>query len=394
MLTKTISLVCLAIGFATTSYAQNNIENVLSEIAKNNKTIIANQQYWEAKKLLYKTGLTPDNPTVAYEYLLGSPAGAGNQQDFFILQSLDFPTAYIKKKQVTAHQVIQDEYQQTAHRQDVLLEAKQYCIELIYLNKNLFVIKKRLKSVEKLQGDYQKKLDNGEATILELNKAKLQLLSVENDTRVVTSKINRYNQRLTELNGGILVDFNDTTYFLAPEILDFNLLEKNIEENDPVIKSILQQKEIDQKKLELSKAMALPRIEGGYHSQAILGQKYQGVHIGMTIPLWESKNTVKHQKAHLIYNELQVENHKNQHHSEIQQLYEKYQSLKITLEEYGKLLTTLNSDKLLDKALKLGEISTIQYFLETSYYYNFYDDYLLMEKEYYRIVAELHKYEL
>ena len=38
--------------------AQNSVDNILSEIAKNNKSLIANQQYWEAKKLQYKTGLT------------------------------------------------------------------------------------------------------------------------------------------------------------------------------------------------------------------------------------------------------------------------------------------------------------------------------------------------
>ena len=115
--------------------AQNDIDKVLADIAKNNKSIIANQQYWEAKKLLYKTGLNPSNPKVEYEYLTGSSAAIGAQSDILVVQSFDFPTAYIRRNQVANQQIAQSEFLVAAYRQDVLLKAKQYCMELIYLNK-------------------------------------------------------------------------------------------------------------------------------------------------------------------------------------------------------------------------------------------------------------------
>lgn len=71
---------------------QTTIDSVLVNIAKNNKTIVANTKYWEAKKLEYQTGLTPYNPKVDYDYLIGTPSNAGNQTDFAITQSFDFPT--------------------------------------------------------------------------------------------------------------------------------------------------------------------------------------------------------------------------------------------------------------------------------------------------------------
>ena len=292
MLNKTLYLVCIAISFATNNYAQSNIDNILSEIAKNNKSIMANQQYWEAKKLLYKTGLTPDNPTIAYEYLIGTPDGAGIQNNLSIIQSIDFPTAYTKKKQVTLEQIEQDEFQKVVKRQIVLLEAKKHCIELIYLNKRKSELKRRLKKADKLSDELQIMLDNGEVSILDANKIRLEVLLVNNDVRINNSGIKRYRQKLMELNGGNAIVFKDTAYTLIPKIPDFESLEKTIEENDPIIKSIYKQKEIDQKKLELSKALALPKMEGGYHYQSILGQRYQGLHVGISIPIWESKNTV------------------------------------------------------------------------------------------------------
>ena len=54
-------LVTMSFGLG---YAQSNIDNILTEIAKNNKTIQANTNYWNAQKVQYKTGNSLYNPTV------------------------------------------------------------------------------------------------------------------------------------------------------------------------------------------------------------------------------------------------------------------------------------------------------------------------------------------
>src|SRR5687768_8703604 len=99
-LIKLLVLVC-----AINSTAQSTIDTVLASIANNNKTIHANTQYWEVQKLQYKTGLTPYNPTAEFDYLIGSPATTGNQTDFTIAQSFDFPTTYAKKNQLSKQQI-------------------------------------------------------------------------------------------------------------------------------------------------------------------------------------------------------------------------------------------------------------------------------------------------
>ncbi len=374
--------------------AQTNIENVLLEIENNNKSIKANQQYSEAKKMQYKTGITLQNPSVEYEYLNGSPVGSGNQTDFLAVQSFDFPTVYSKKKQVAELQIVQTDFQLIALKRNILSEAKKTCLELVYCNKRQIEFEKRLQNAEKLNSDYQKRLAKGQANILDANKAKLQLINLQNDMRFNSSQITQLNQRLIELNGGIPIKFSDTIYQILPNIPDFNTLMDSIELNSPTLKSLQQEGKINQKKVELTKSLTLPKMEAGYRYQSILGQQYQGVHLGLTIPLWENKNTVKFQKAQTLFSEVKVEEHKNQHHSEIQQLYEKYQNLNSTLTEYKQILATINNTELLEKALKLGEISSIQYFMEINYFYNSFDKYLQLEKEYYLVITELYKYQL
>lgn len=391
---KLFYIALFSLAFSQNVQAQSTINSVLSSIEKNNKTIQANAQFWEYKKLEYRTGLTPSNPTVEYDYMIGSPSNAGNQTDFVVNQSFDFPTAYSKKKQLSNEQIAQSEFQLLSTRQNVLLEAKYVCIELVYRNKFQTELLKRKTNTEKWFVAFQKRLEKGEGNILDVNKAKLQLIEIKAVFQDNLSIINQLNQKLTELNGGIVINFTDTVYLEVATIPDFVTMETEIESMDPNRKLLEQEKIIGQKQLELTKAMSLPKLETGYHYQAILGQRFSGIHLGLSIPLWENKNKVQAQEANLTFADLNLQEHRNEHYYHIQQSYEKQQNLNLTLKEYESLFKDLNTAELLDKSLILGEISTIEYFMEMSYYYEAIKNYLETEKEYHQTIAELYKHQL
>lgn len=375
-------------------FAQSGVDNILNSIAKNNKTLATNVQLVEARKLEYKTGLTPNNPKVDYDYLVGSPAGAGNQTDFSITQSFDFPTAYFSKKSMANEQIAKTELELNALRQNILLEAKTNCYFLIFLNKKQAELKRRVAQLSQVYDGYQTKLKNGEATMLDVNKAQLLLLNLKTELALNESEIKTTNSKLTELNGGKAVSLTDTIYPITPDLPDFVKMDSLIEANDVLVKIYSKDKDISSAKLKVVKGMTLPKMEAGYHSQAILGQKYQGAHLGITIPLWENKNTIKTEKANMIYNDLRIADHRTEHYYENQQLYEKYVVLKSTLSEYTKIFSSINNTELLNKSLKAGQISSIEYFMELSYFYNAYDHYLQTENEYNKVIAELYKHQL
>jgi hypothetical protein len=128
-------LTTLIICSTVTGYAQITIDQLLKEIEKNNKSILTEKKYWEAQKLFYKTGLTPDNPKAEIDYMAGRPAGAGNQRDIAVTQGFDFPTSYGKRKSLSNEQIGNIDNQINAFRQDILLEAKLLCIQLVYRTK-------------------------------------------------------------------------------------------------------------------------------------------------------------------------------------------------------------------------------------------------------------------
>lgn len=376
------------------AYTQTSTDNILISVAKNNKTIISNTQLVEAKKLEYKTGLTPENPKLEYDYLAGTPANAGDQTDFSLTQSFDFPTAYFSKKAMAKQQIAKTELGLSSLRQEILLATKTTCFTLIYLNKKQIELKRRASEINQVYESYQAKLKNGEATILDVNKAQLMLLNINTELQLNESEIKRTNSMLTELNGGQVIALTDTSYPLATDLPDFTKMDSIIEANDILVKIYNKDKDVSSAKLKVVKNLALPKMEAGYHSQAILGQKYQGAHVGISIPLWENKNSIKTEKANLLYTDTRIAEHRIEHFYENQQLYEKYAVLKSTLAEYTKIFSTNNNSELLNKSLNAGNISSIEYFMELTYFYGAYDNYLRIENEYNHAIAMLNKYQL
>jgi outer membrane protein, heavy metal efflux system len=387
-------LTALIICSTVSGFAQTNIDQLLKEIERNNKSILAEKQYGEAQKLSYKTGLTPDNPKAEIDYMVGRPEGAGNQRDIVVTQGFDFPTSYGKRKRLSNEQIGNVDNQLNAFRQEILLDAKLLCIQLVYRTKYQEQLKQRLDNANRLLAATNQQIERGETNILNVNKVKLLQLEIKNQTDLNATEIKAIQHKLDELNGG--TPLNTSGIALSPEIglLPFEEIDSLIEANDPVVKSIKQEKEIAAKQVSLTKSLTLPKLEGGYHQQSILGQTYEGFHFGMTIPLWENKNKVKTQQAKLAFSELAIQEHRTQHYFGNKQLYEQYSLWKNTYTEYQEILGSANNEELLVKALEHGEINLIEYLMETRYFYDAINRSLEAERELQSSIARLLKFQL
>lgn len=389
-----VIVAAFSLTLTTNADAQSSLETVLASVEKNNRSLAADRQFWEAKKLEYKTGLTLPNPTVQGQYLFGSPATAGNQTDFFVVQPFDFPTTYKKRRELAAAQGAVSTFEIAARRQEVLQEAKLLCLEMIYRNKLAAQHEQRRTGLEKLRSDFQTKLDRGDGNILDVNKVRLQLLEITQLQAENAVELQKLQTQLTGLNGGEALVFADTVYPPLPEIAAFEQLEKEIEAADPLRQSLEQEKRIAEKQVELARSWRLPKFEAGYHYQGILGQRFNGIHAGVTLPIWEQKYHTEAQQAQVLFADLQIQRHRSEHFFEIKEGFERQVALRKSLDEYRTAIASVSNTALLDKALRLGEITTIEYFLELSFYQNALLHFLKTEHDYQVVVAELMQYGL
>jgi outer membrane protein TolC len=384
------SLILISFGIL----AQTETSRILSEIEKNNTTLEAYRNLNEAQKMENQTGTFPENPEVEYHFLWGSPAGMGKRQDVAVKQSFDFPTSYGLKKRIAGVQNEQTDLDYRMKRSEVLFSAKTVCTELIYLNAMHRELEKREQDATGIFEAFKTKFDNGETNIIEKNKAQLNLLNAQKAIRENETQRGVLLAELKRLNGGIAINFTQSDF--APAELPANFdawFEENREQN-LLLQMASRQIEMREKQVKLTKALNLPKFSTGYMSESVEGEAFKGITLGVTIPLWENKNTVKvaglqHKVAEEMAADAQV-----QSYNRLKSHYEKALQLQETLNNYTEVLESVNSTGLLKKALDAGEISLIDYLMELSLYYDTMDNILSMKNELHQALAGLYYYEL
>lgn len=373
-------------------FSQNSLDNVLLQIEKNNTTLAALRLRVDADKLENKTGIYLQNPEFAFNYLWGNPSIIGNRTDISIVQTFDFPTVYSFKSQISEIKNQQVELEYQSQRKSVLLEARLICCDLIYLNAMKSEFSKRLINAQSIANSYKSKFDVGEANILEYNKSKLYLLNLNKEVNMLDIQRDVLLGDLCRLNGGLPIDYLEAKLPIADFPFDFEQWYKLAELSNPLFVWLIKEVEKNKKQISLTTAMSYPKIHAGFMSESVTGQQFQGVTVGLSIPLWENKNSIKLAKANYVALESLIMDKKMQFYNNLKTLHAKTVSLQKTVNDYRTMLQTMDNSVLLKVALEKGEISIIQYIMELTLYYESVNKMLEMEKEMNKSIAILNQY--
>ena len=378
-----------------TTRAQNSIDQVLKSIETNNKSLQANTKMTDAQKLEAQTGKFLANPSVEWEQMWGNRNNPGSEYTLTVKQSLDFPTTYSNKNKLANLKANTIGFQSAAYRQQLLLNAKQTCIEIIYLRKQKSLLDERLANAETMFALYKKRFESGDANQLELNKIQLELLNAQNQSRLNKAALTAAEEQLRNLNGGKPITFDATDYPTGEELINFDQLQAAFMEADPNLKSLTGDQEIANREVKLSRSLTLPKFDVGYKRNAAKDHvASNGFMVGVSIPLFENKNTVKKAKAQAEFATASLEDNRLNLKTNLQQLYQQAEALQISRADYAKVLEQQRNIELLNKALNAGQLSVIDYFTELTTIYDSHQSYLDVEKEYHNILAQLYQYKL
>mgnify|MGYP005781176005 FL=1 len=391
---KLYMLGLMLLGTLTTR-AQNSIDQVLKSIETNNKSLQANTKMTDAQKLEAQTGKFLANPSVEWEQMWGNRNNPGSEYTLTVKQSLDFPTTYSNKNKLANLKANTIGFQSAAYRQQLLLNAKQTCIEIIYLRKQKSLLDERLANAETMFALYKKRFESGDANQLELNKIQLELLNAQNQSRLNKAALTAAEEQLRNLNGGNPITFDATDYPAGEELINFDQLQAAFMEADPNLKSLTGDQEIANREVKLSRSLTLPKFDVGYKRNAASDHvASNGFMVGVSIPLFENKNTVKKAKAQAEFATASLEDNRLNLKTNLQQLYQQAEALQISRADYAKVLEQQRNIELLNKALNAGQLSVIDYFTELTTIYDSHQSYLDVEKEYHSILAQLYQYKL
>lgn len=260
-----------------------------------------------------------------------------------INQEIDFPTVYSNKNKIRKlnNEVIDLEYE--ILRNEVYYQVQQICTDLIFNNICLKYHEQCLENAETMEKALQRKLEVGEATVLEYRNAKMNYISVRNEYEMHIIERERLIGELKTLNGGVAIDFTQDFYdeMSLPE--DFESWYQTVENSCPVFAHLNAQNTVNQQNVRLAKSEWVPKMNVGYMIEKESDGGYHGPTIGISLPFWGNARTVKAAKAKAASGESMLENQKAVLHNELQNTYLRAKSLQRNYLEMKDILEDTDS---------------------------------------------------
>lgn len=375
--------------------AQEGVKEVLESVERNNKSLQASRKLTDASQLEARTGNYLANPSVELEKMWGEGKDAGSEYSLTVKQSVDFPSAYGRKSRLAELKTAALDYQWATVRQQVLLAARQKCVEVVYLRKAGKLLAERLENARAMRDVYGRRLETGDANQMEWNKVELERLNAENEWRLNEAALEAAMEELRNLNGGVEVVFPDEDFGERRLLPPFEELCADYEAADPGLKSLTGEQQVAEQEVKVGRALSLPKFDVGYkRSGSSEGEASNGFVVGVSVPLFENKNTVKRAKAQAEFATVTLEENRLNLRTQLRQLYQQAEALSRSLAAYERALEEQRSIELLNKALDAGQISVVDYYVEVGTIYDSWQSYLEVERAYHDALAQLYRYRL
>lgn len=373
--------------------AAQSLDSLLLAIEHNNKSLQALKKGNEATMQEVQAQNRLEDPTVEYSPFFQRNVKGMASSELVVSQGFDFPTLYAARNRYTRLQETVTDWQYESARRDVLLAAKQFCLDLIYLNREKALLAERQKNADELQALYEKRLAQGDATLIDLNKIKMDHMAIrtemaQNDMARATAL-----EGLQALNGGEPVAFSGQDYPASAAEADLNAMRDYLLRNDAALQAAEAAVSASRQEVKVNRQGWIPKLELGYRRNTDQSEASHGLLIGATIPLFSTRDKVKVARQRLAEAQLQQEEARVQAESALRTKFGELQQLKRAAAAYDVELMR-SSLQTLKKSIANGELSVIEYYTEADNVYRNLQERLKLESQYQKALADLLKSEL
>lgn len=376
--------------FLAGSLQAQNIADVLQSIERNNKELQAQLQLTEAAKMEVQTQNSLSDPTIDYSPFFAKGVDGVASSELVVSQEFDFPTLYAARRQSGKLQQEVLDRQQQAVRRTILLDAKNLCLDLIRLNQEKALLDARKKNADELLTLFEKRLQEGDAGILEVNKIKMERMNVQTEVTQNNAAHRTALQSLLAMNGNLPLEFTADTYPQIEKISDYNALYDEIMLTDADLLASDASARAAAKEVSVNKQNWLPKLSVGYRRNTSLDEKSNGFLIGGSIPLFSNRKKVKIARAQEVGARLQLDNARLQAEATVQSRYNEVLQLQEAMKAYDVPLMHETLD-MLKQAVMAGQLSIIEYYVEVDGVYRNLQAYIQIENQYQKLMADIYK---
>lgn len=384
-----LAIILWSVASALPAQVKDPIFHVLEQIEQNNLQLKAARETMKAEVLETKAENNLSNPEVNYAHLFSSQRSGQQQSELTVVQGFDFPTAYSARSKAGALEADARQRSYMVQRREVLLQAKLLCLDLIGLNREANLLTLLQAHADSLAQLCETRLESGDATALEVNRAKLGLMALHTELADNVSAHRSALQSLLAMNANLGIEgMVEDTYPDLPALPDYATLCDELLPKNRDVQQAEAESKASRKRVSVSRQAGLPKLQVGYRRNTAPAEEFNGFIIGGSIPLFENRNKVKAASARALSAELQKESVTLSAEALLQARYNEAQSLKQAMAAYD-LDLMRQSFSLLGQALDGGQLTWHEYFVELEALIRQGQSYLKLENRYQKLLAEL-----
>lgn len=356
------------------------VSEVLRQVEAGNIQLQALREEQRAQLQEMKAENTLGETSVEYSpfYYGGSMA----ESELIVTQEVDFPTQFAARRRVEKRQQTAHERAQQVLRRDILLEAKDACIDLLAAQQRDIFLQRITGVADSLTEAMQTLLQAGAAMQLDLNR--VRLIRMEAKTQLADNATARQQACavLQRLSGGTSVaSLTDDGSLDSLALLP-------VADERPEVQSAEAEQQVASQQVKAQRQGWLPRLNVGYRRNTALGESFHGFQVGGALPLFsQSKqlNAAKHRQAAA---QLDWQEARQRAEADIQAQSQEVRQLAQMLSAYDESLLSETLTLLL-RSLQLGEISTTDYFTESDILFRKQLERIDLQARYRKAVARL-----
>lgn len=385
---KSNILFALAIWAMSSVTQAQSLTPLLSSIEQNNLQLKAarmtNASLMSASRAENRLGET----SVEYSPFYQRGVDGTSSSELIVSQEVDFPTLYVARSKANDLQAKELDWQYRILRRDILLEAKQLGIEVCQAMQIQSLLQLRMATADSLLSVFEKRLAQGDASLLDINRIKMDRMSVS--AEYIKNEALRTNllSDLQRLNGGQKTD----AYFAELCNQPLSLLESADDVFRPSLETYSAEASLKstQQSVLIAQQNWAPKLTLGYRRNTELREASNGFLVGFALPLFNNSGKVKAAKMQRSAAELTLSDAQVEQTMRHDNLVSQSQHYRLLLDAYDEPLMR-QTLSLLHKAVMAGELSVIDYYTEAERIYSLLQERIDNEAEYVKVLTELNR---
>lgn len=379
-------VICIAVGM--TVAAQNSTEQILEMVAADSPRLKAAAEAMKASQAGNAGIRAIDAPEFEYGMLWGSD-NIGQRNDISVKQSFDIATISGKKSGLVTGLNMEPSLLYKAELTEVLYDARILLADIVYYNGLIETLKAYEKAMELLHSKTERSLDEGEATAMDMGKVKLQLSSARTATSMAVTERAALIERLRAISGHQEADFTDTAFGCDMPMEDFETWLGIAVESSPLMQYAESRVKNGELQLDIDRMAWVPKLDVGYMAELARDEKYRGVTIGLSVPLWSNSMNVRRSRAAVNQAKADSDWQRQMLLTQATNAWNRAHSLGDIASESQTALERSDTRALLDRALEEGELSVLDYLLELGMYYDAVKENLHVQQKYHHAISDL-----